>query len=161
MRLTERETLEFNLILRDYFYDDNVQKMKGYYQHGRVSTFDHVVNVAKVCFYLNRRWNLRLKEKDLVIGAFLHDFYLYDWHSKDNNTHRLHGFRHPFFAARNAVKYFHVGPRVADIILTHMWPLTILSFPKTREAFLVSMVDKYCSVHESLLQRRKLFSICK
>ena len=160
MQLTEEENRELNAILSDYAYNENVLKMKNFYQHGAVSTYDHVMNVTRMCFYLNRHKNLHLNEKDIVVGAFLHDFYLYDWHAKDNNVHRLHGFRHPFFAARNAVKIFGVNKRVRNIILSHMWPLTPLSFPKSREAFLVSLVDKHCSLLETLFQRRRVQPIC-
>ena len=154
MKLSEQENNELFQILKDYMYDENVLHMKHFCQHGAVSTYDHVMNVTRTCFYLNRRWNWKCDEKNLVTGAFLHDFYLYDWHSKDNNEHRFHGFRHPLFAMHNAKKYFNVNHRVQHIIRTHMWPLTPLAIPLTKEAFLVGLVDKYCSLHETFLQRR-------
>ena len=36
-----------------------------------------------------------------------------------------------------------------DIILKHMWPLTI-RFPRYREAYIVTFVDKYCAIKEVL-----------
>jgi hypothetical protein len=38
-----------------------------------------------------------------------------------------------------------MNEKVKDIITKHMWPLTF-SLPKCSEAWLVSMVDKSCSV---------------
>ena len=36
-----------------------------------------------------------------------------------------------------------------DIILKHMWPVTI-KLPKYKESYIVSSVDKYCALAESL-----------
>ncbi len=153
--LTEQEKETFHEILLPYENDEIVLKMKNYCQHGNVSTYEHVMNVALTCFYINRKKNFGCNEIDLVTAAFLHDFYLYDWHKKDNNTHRLHGFFHPMVAAINATKYFHVNKSVRNIILCHMWPLTFFHFPKSKEALLVSLVDKYCCIREVFYSLRK------
>ncbi len=42
-----------------------------------------------------------LTTKNLIVGAFLHDLFLYDWHEKDK-LHRWHGYRHPLTASKNA-----------------------------------------------------------
>ena len=41
-----------------------------------------------------------------------------------------------------------------DIIKKHMWPLTIVP-PVCREAWIVTMADKYCSLMETLRLHRK------
>lgn len=37
------------------------------------------------------------------------------------------------------------------IITTHMWPLTLRFVPRSREAVLVCMADKYCSTLETVV----------
>ena len=66
----------------------------------------------------------------------LHDFYLYDWH-KDDGTHPLHGFTHAKDACKNAKAYFNVDDRTGRVIANHMWPLNLLSVPKSREEWIV------------------------
>jgi uncharacterized protein len=122
------------------------------YQHGAVSTYEHVKNVVRISFLLNRRLKLGANEKDLVVGALLHDFYLYDWHHKEA-YHTMHGYKHAKFAMDNAVKYFHVNSNVQNIIYSHMWPLNLTHFPKSREALIVCIADKYSSTYETLFCR--------
>ena len=130
-----------------------VKRMKGFIQHGSVSTYDHCRSVAHASFRLNRALHLHADEKKLVTGAMLHDFYLYDWHHKDGGTHDLHGFIHAGRAADNAEKYFHVGKEIQEIIRSHMWPLNLTRLPRTREAWIVCLTDKYCSLKETLFHR--------
>lgn len=85
--------------------------------------------------------------KALVKGALLHDYFLYDWHEKNKN-HRLHGFYHPRHALRNAMQDYNISDKEADIILKHMFPLTIIP-PNNREAWIVCMADKICATYET------------
>ena len=89
--------------------DSRIQKMSQYIQHGKVSTYDHCCRVADLSSRINRRLRLHADEETLLKGAMLHDYYLYDWHEKDGGTHRLHGFRHPEKAARNADRDFGIA----------------------------------------------------
>lgn len=146
---------ELYRILYPYLTDKKVQQMKQYMQHGSVSTYEHCVQVAVLCFLCNRMWKLGADVETLVIAALLHDLYLYDWHDRDGGLHRLHGYRHPKRAARNAARYLGVNVEVQDIIRTHMWPLTITQIPRSREAWLVCMVDKYVSLLESIRRRKQ------
>ena len=62
---------------------------------------------------------------------------------------KLHGFRHPQIASRNARKYYNINEAERIIIETHMWPLTFTKFPKTIEAKIICIIDKCCSVVET------------
>ena len=93
-------------------------------------------------------------ERDLIRGALLHDYFLYDWHNKDREDYQiLHGFYHPGIALKNASKEYNLTPREKDIIKKHMWPLTV-SPPRCREAWIVTTADKYCSLLETLRLRK-------
>ena len=155
MRLTYEERMWFSGLTEPYRNHEMVLKMKEFIQHGSVSTYSHCMDVAKHCFWLNRRFHLHADEKALVIGSLLHDFYLYDWHDKDCPRHNLHGFFHPGVACENAIRIFEVGENEQGIIRSHMWPLTFFCIPKTREAWMVCLMDKYCSTVETLFKRNR------
>lgn len=153
MTLTREEQNQLTGMLRKYDRDEKVQEMKRYIQHGSVSTYQHCRNVTWCSYWMNRRWRLGADEQTLIAGAFLHDFYLYDWHEKDA-SHRFHGFTHPERACLNASKHFSLNPKVRNIIISHMWPLTLTRLPASREAVIVCIADKYCSLVETLFQRK-------
>ncbi len=81
-------------------------------------------------------------------GALLHDYFLYDWHVPNAET-RLHGLRHPRRALQNAREDFALTPLEADIILRHMFPLTLVP-PACPEGWAVCMADKLCALLEPL-----------
>lgn len=151
-RLYEREEGAVNAVLGGLRRDPFVRKMKQFVQHGRVSTYEHGMNVARAARRINRRLRLGADERTLLRGALLHDFYLYDWHEKDA-SHRLHGFHHADAAARNAARLLGASERECEIIRTHMWPLTLRRVPRSREAWIVCFADKWCSLLETLFGR--------
>ena len=153
MNLTNLERIHLNGLLEEYKRNPNVQEMKRYIQHGSISTYEHCVSVTRVSYWLNKRLHLGADEKTLVTGAFLHDFYLYDWHDTGDGSHRLHGYRHADRACDNAVKVFSVNKEIQKIIKCHMWPLNISRLPLTRAALIVCLADKYCSTIETFFMR--------
>ena len=52
--------------------------------------------------------------------------------------------------AKNAKEVFNINDDVAHIIQSHMWPLTLLHPPTTREAMIVCIADKICAVKETI-----------
>ena len=150
--MNEVNTQQFRALLRTVSVTDEARQMRAYVQHGTVSTYDHCVRVAAVSYLLNRRLGLGADERSLVRGAFLHDFYLYDWHDPTQHA-RLHGRHHPALAAENAERYYTLNDKERNIIRSHMWPLTITAVPACREAVIVCIADKWCSLVETLLYR--------
>lgn len=122
-------------------------------QHGDVSVALHCFFAAVVCVRLARALALRVDTRALVRGALLHDYFLYDWHDKYSHE-KLHGFHHPHVALENASREYQLTPRERDIIQKHMWPLTLFHIPRCREAWVVTTADKYCSLKETLLERK-------
>lgn len=133
--------------------DIKIRQMEKYIQHGRISTYRHCINVTKTACKINQKLHLNANEETLVKGAMLHDFYLYDWHNKDNGTHDWHGYRHADTARKNAIEKFGVDEDVQHIIWCHMWPLNITRVPRTKEAWIVCMSDKLCSFVETVFER--------
>ena len=77
----------------------------------------------------------------------IHDLFLYDWRVRQPDRKGLHAFRHPRVALNNALKIFELSKKEQDIILKHMWPLTVI-FPRYKESYIVTLVDKYCATYE-------------
>lgn len=133
----------------DILKSKNFQKTKGYIQHGNVTVSMHSQDVAKYSLFISEKLHINCQKEELIRGALLHDYFLYDWHSENHKEIcRLHGFYHPGIALKNAKKEYYLTPREQDIIKKHMWPLTIVP-PMCREAWIVSLADKWCSLLET------------
>ena len=138
----------------DILHSKNFQLMKEYIQHGNVTVNLHVMTVARYSVALTDFLHISCSRRELIRGALLHDYFLYDWHIPDKeNPHRLHGFYHPGTALRNASKEYMLSEREKNIIKRHMWPLTVVP-PRYREAWIVTMADKWCSLLETLHMRK-------
>ena len=159
LSVTERERLY--AILEKYDQNPKVQQMREFIQHGDVTTYQHCKNVVLVSCWLNHRLHLGADETSLAVGAFLHDFYLYDWHKKGTfhgvrRLFEMHGFSHPGCACVNAEQVFHITKKEQSIISSHMWPLTFRHVPSCREAIIVCLADKYCAVVESMFKHSRV-----
>lgn len=105
-------------------------------RHHRTSTLHHSLVVSQASFYLAKAFGFDAVA--VARGGLLHDFFLYDWRTKD---HPHHPTAHPEIALVNARAAFSLSEIEADIIRTHMWPVTRV-FYTYRESFLVSSIDK-------------------
>lgn len=134
----------------DILSSKNFQKTKEHIQHGNMTVNEHCINVARTSLKIREKLHIACNKSDLIRGALLHDYFLYDWHVQDaHHPHKLHGFYHPGRALFNAKKEYTITKRQEDIIKKHMWPLTIVP-PACREAWIVTTADKYCSLMETL-----------
>lgn len=151
---------EFNMIIYDLANHPTVQKMKLYRQHYDTNCFDHCYNVAFYSYLICKKLNLDYIS--VSRAGMLHDLFLYDWRKKQPEHKRFHGFRHPRIALNNASKLFDLNEKEKDIILKHMWPITIIP-PKYIEGYIITLTDKYCALEESYnhyfnyFKKRKLF----
>ena len=136
---------------KDILESENFRKSSGFIQHGTMTVKNHSIDVAKYSLAISKKLPIAVNQRDLIRGALLHDYFLYDWHDKNSNTEhrRLHGFYHPGIALRNASKEYQLTAREKDIIKKHMWPLTLVP-PAYREAWIVTTADKYCSLLETI-----------
>ncbi len=117
-------------------------------QHGDISVCEHCISVAYMSVFIARRLKLNVDYRALIRGALLHDYFLYDWHEKDA-SHSLHGFRHPRKAVENAQRDFKLSVKEQNIILRHMFPLTVIP-PACQEAWIVCIADKICAAAETM-----------
>ena len=161
-RKTEKSDEEFFDIIKDIISNDIVKQMKNYRQHCDTSCYKHCMQVAYFTYVVCKRF--KLDYVSATRAAMLHDLFLYDWHEKhsDDEFTGLHAFAHPKIALRNANEIFSLNDKEKDIILKHMWPVTI-KFPKYKEAYIVTFMDKYSACLEtywylqSKLKRKTLY----
>ena len=121
-----------------------------YTQHGNTSCLLHSLAVAYYsCKLAEKLGAHRFSIRELIRGALLHDYFLYDWHVKPfHEENGLHGFSHPLTAWQNATRDYTLTKREQDIIRKHMFPLTLTKIPRYRESWIVTTVDKWLSLYE-------------
>ena len=154
--------LEFYSIVSDIITNDTVRKMKDYRQHYDTSTYEHCLHVAYISYKICKK--LGLDYVSVARAGMLHDLFLYDWRNSRKllNLKSFHAFIHPKIALENASKLFSLTKKEKDIIVKHMWPVT-LALPRYPESFIITFVDKYSAMQESFvfynsfLRRKKLY----
>ena len=148
MKITIEEQNRLESIYQAFLNDEKILRMKDISMHRGSNCYLHSFKVAKKAIKksLNRKdVNLEV----VLLGAILHDYYLYDWR-KDRSKLKKHGKNHPNIAIKNATKDFDISEEVKKVIKSHMWPLNIKEYPKSKEAKIVSFSDKAVTIGESL-----------
>ena len=138
---------EFYAIISDIYEHEEFVKLKEHYHHNS-SIYEHVMDVSYFSYKACKL--LKLDHHSAARGALLHDFFLYDWRNHDVPDlpeDKFHGIEHPKIALANAQKHFQLNDIETDIIIKHMWPLTLVP-PKYKESFIVSFADKYLASKE-------------
>ena len=65
----------------------------------------------------------------------------------------MHAFTHPKEALKQALTITQLNDKEQDIIKNHMWPVTP-KFPKYKETYIITLVDKYSAVAEALIGKK-------
>ncbi|MDD5865351.1 MAG: HDIG domain-containing protein [bacterium] len=139
---------EFLDIINPIINNKEFLKRKDYAHHENESVYDHSMKVSFSAYLCAKKLNLDYKSA--AIGGLLHDFYYEDW--QKNHVHKkffqMHGFVHARQALENSKKVFPelMNKKVENIIVRHMFPLNIVP-PKYAESWIVSLVDKKCSMY--------------
>jgi len=147
--MTVAEEFAFQQTLARLEETSVIQKMKQFCHHRTTDTYHHCKNVALHSYRLAKQLHWKVSGKSLAVGAMLHDFYLYDTHAEHFNFYE-HTFHHATRALLNADRHFALNSIEKDMIYSHMWPLNLTHFPRTRETFLICLSDKICAVKEVL-----------
>ena len=147
-------------IMKEYLCDKHIAMMKQFNHHGKISTYQHSVNVLKKSCNMANFFKFSDEQiKNIIIGAILHDFYLYDYHHARKRKNGIHAWSHPVTALYNAEKHFVLNDKQRNIIRSHMYPTCLLHPPKCKEAWVVTLADKYCAIEEyvaTLFSKRAL-----
>lgn len=141
-----QDILEFKNIIKDIAQNENVLALKDHHQHINSSRYAHCLEVSYYTYRICKK--LGLDYVSAARGALLHDFYFYDWRNKHvEGQKKFHLLRHPKIALTNASDLFELNDLEQDIIVKHMWPLTVI-LPSYTESYIVTFVDKYCATKE-------------
>lgn len=133
----------------DILASEGMQAEKGFMQHGTTSTYEHSLSVTVMCLRIAAALHIKTHKRELVRGALLHDYCLYDWHEPHEG---LHAFTHPKIAGENAQRDFAVGEIEKNMILSHMFPLGRI--PRYRESAILCLADKLCALRETFHRKK-------
>ena len=128
-------------ILKELDEQGRMKYTQRYMQHSDISVYKHCISVAYTSVELAERFSLNVNRKELIRGALLHDYFLYDWHEKNAGR-----------ALQNAKNDFELTRWEENIISRHMFPLNIVP-PMCKEAWLVCLADKICASKETIVRR--------
>ena len=135
---------EFLNIVNDILENEDVQNLKFYKHHYGFTRLEHSLSVAYKSYLICKF--LHLDYRAIARAGLLHDLFFYDCESSDTRPEH-HIWLHPKVALNNAEKLFVLNKKERDIILKHMWPMTLVP-PKYIESFIITLVDKYCALKE-------------
>lgn len=139
---------EYYEIVKDILEHPVVRKMSEFNHHYGTSCYRHCLNVSYLNFIVCKKLHL-----DYVAAAragMLHDLFLYDWHKHAKQTGQyFHGLTHPRYAMNMAERHFKLSGKEKDIILNHMWPITVTP-PSSREGFVITITDKISGIFEAM-----------
>lgn len=132
---------EFELITHDISMNSDFMKLNECRHHG-ISRLEHSYRVAYYSYKIMKF--LKLNYVEGTRAALLHDFFTGDVDQYGAfNRYR----KHPMCALKNAKKHFDISPLQEDIIVKHMFPVTIIP-PKYLESVIVDLVDDVASIYE-------------
>ena len=81
--MRKNREIDFSLFneLRDEICNgEKYLSLKNYVAHGVTSVYDHSLSVAKNSYAYAVSRGVKCDLRALVVGALLHDYFLYDWH---------------------------------------------------------------------------------
>ena len=152
MEITPERKQELEDIYQFYLHNEKILKMKEISMHRGSNCYIHSFKVAKLSIKRalhHKKGNL----EHILIGAILHDYYLYDWRVEKEKKSK-HPSKHPGIAVENAKKDFAIDKEIQSIIKSHMWPFNFKEFPSSKEARIVSLADKTIAFKETLTSKK-------
>lgn len=118
------EEREFNAFYQALAQQSGFEQIGRFLQHGSTTRLMHSVAVAYYSYRLAKITRLSFHWEEMVRGALLHDYFLYDAQDGDP-AHKWHWTRHPGIAAENAKREMPLTAIEEDTIRCHMFPLTV------------------------------------
>ena len=132
----------FDSIAKEMLSNKKFLRLSHESHHG-ITRLDHSLNVAKKVYKYAIKFNLDYVSA--TRAAIVHDFFT---NAEFISNHGLiQGVVHPDIALANARGEFEINDMEANMIESHMFPLSVV-VPKSKEAWLLTAVDKMQAVYE-------------
>ena len=138
---------EFSHQVSDLLEAPEVQALRAYTHHQKVSRFEHAMLVAQLSYRAAR--TLGWDQRAVARCGILHDLYMGETACSGPITFLRHAWEHPGQACRNAGQVTDLTGKERNIIESHMWPMC-RAMPRSREAWLVNAVDSFVAVVDKL-----------
>ena len=134
---------EFLALVAPLLEDERVRLLDAYMQHYMFTRLRHSIDVAfySYCIAKLLGWDAHSTAR----AALLHDLFFYEYSSGAGGRKIVR--LHPRIAVENALQICELNAREIDIILKHMWLIT-LAPPRYKEGYIVTFVDKFCAGRE-------------
>ncbi len=122
-----------------------VQKLKTEHHHRHVNRYDHSVHVARLSY----QWAKKLgwDAEACARAGMLHDLFMWRKFTDREKWTPFPVYAYQRDAIRNARKLTKLSKKEENIILSHMFPLS-LQLPRSKEAWLVTLVDKIVAAQD-------------
>lgn len=144
--IMQKFNAEFYAIAKPIINHDAYILMKDIRHHNE-SVYEHCLDTAYISYKISKK--LGLDYVSATRGCLLHDFYLYKFEKGKGfrffTKPLIHAKNHPLVALKNALEHFELNHKEQNIIKSHMFPV---GMPKSREAWVVTFVDKFLAVYE-------------
>ena len=138
---------EYFSCVSDLLNNKTVLSLGNFRHHIGTTRFQHSLNVSYYNFKLCKLF--RLNARSAARAGLLHDFFFYNRKEHEKIFHS-HAEEHADTALYNASQMFPITELEGDMIVNHMWPMT-LHLPHYRETFVITLVDKFCAVAEVMI----------
>lgn len=132
----------FEEISKDLLANEKFQKINQESHHG-ITRMEHSLRVARNVYKVSKK--LDLDYVSATRAAVLHDFFT----NEEFGTNRglIQGVVHPDIALYNAKGEFEINDKEANMIESHMFPLSV-TLPRSKEAWVLTGVDKAVAIYE-------------
>ena len=138
---------EFTYQISDLLSNPEVQALRTWSHHQKVTRYEHALLVAQISYRVAR--NLGWDQRAAARCGMLHDLYPGERECSGPGSFLRHAWDHPGRAARNAGQVTELSEKERNIIESHMWPMC-RTLPRSREAWLVNLVDTLVAAADKL-----------
>lgn len=141
-------------IVNDILDNNEFTKLNKIVHHG-LDRKNHSLRVSYYSYKISKI--LGLDYKATARAGLLHDFFFEN--NKNSNIPKrvVTLVKHPEYALNNASKKFYLNDMEKDIIVSHMFPVSIKP-PKYTEGWIVNIVDDVVAIAEVIYGARKKVS---
>lgn len=140
--------IEYTNLVEDILMNKEFNELDKIEHHG-LSRYNHCLKVSYYSYKIAKK--LRLDVKSVARAGLLHDFFFSD--DERTQFERVFStFVHPKKAVQNSKRIFGINELEENIILSHMFPVSLIELPKYAESWVVNTVDKTVGMYEFIFK---------